>query len=273
MFMAAEIGRDDFKLKYATLAEAKTMSGLRLILGAHTIPGPWREACKGIFYVKKIPYTPVASAGQDGSDRELREWTAQASAPVAIWNDERPRSTWIEQLFLAERLQPTPPLIPANMEDRLTMFGIINEICGENGFAWSKRLTMIHGTVTNPQVDEPTRAFWLKFGTKYGYSAAAAEAAPARMAEVLRFLSARLEQQGTRDSKFFIGTQLSALDIYWAAFAALMQPLPPDLCPMATAFRAFYTERNPVVMAAMSPALLEHRDFIYREYLELPIVF
>lgn len=271
--MAAEIGRDDYKLKYVSLAEAKNMSGLRLILGAHTIPGPWREACKGIFYVKKIPYTAVASAGQDGSDRELREWTAQASAPVAIWNDERPRSIWIEQLFLAERLQPTPSLIPTNMEERVTMFGIINEICGENGFAWSKRLTMIHGTVTDPKTDESTRAFWFKFGTKYGYSAAAAEVAPARMAEVVRFLGARLAQQRARGSKFFIGNQLSALDIYWAAFAALIQPLPPELCPMATVFRAFYTEKNPVVTSAMPPALLEHRDVIYREYLELPIVF
>ena len=155
--MAAEISRDDYKLKYASLAEAKNMSGLRLILGAHTIPGPWREACKAIFYVKKIPYTPVASAGQDGSDRELREWTAQNSAPVAIWNDERPRSTWIEQLYLAERLQPTPALIPSSIDDRSLMFGYINEIAGQNGFAWSKRLTMIHGTVTNSKTDEPTR--------------------------------------------------------------------------------------------------------------------
>lgn len=271
--MAEAIGRDDYKLTYVSLAEAKNMSGLRLILGAHTIPGPWREACKGLFHVKKIPYTPVAAAGQDGSDQELREWTAQTSAPVAIWNDERPRSTWIEQLYLAERLQPNLPLIPVNIEDRSLMFGYINEITGENGFAWSKRLTMIHGTVTNPQVNEPTRAFWLKFGTKYGYNAEAAEAAPARMVEVLRFLSTRLEQQKTKGSQFFIGNQLSALDIYWSTFAALVQPLPPELCPMATAFRAFYTEKNPVVTSAMSPLLLEHRDFIYREYLELPIVF
>jgi len=271
--MATEIGRDDYKLKYASLAEARNMSGLRLILGAHTIPGPWREACKSIFYVKKIPYTPVASAGQDGSDRELREWTAQTSAPVAIWNEERPRSTWIEQLYLAERLQPRPALIPANLEDRALMFGYINEIAGENGFAWSKRLTMIHGTVTNPKVDEPTRAFWLKFGMKYGYSAQAAEAAPARMVEILHFLGARLKQQKAKGDTFFIGNQLSALDIHWAAFAALIQPLPPELCPMATAFRAFYTEKNPVVTAAVSPLLLAHRDFIYREYLELPIAF
>jgi len=74
-------------------------------------------------------------------------------------------------------------------------------------------------------------------------------------------------------SKFLIGDRLSALDIYWAAFAALVQPLPPELCPMATAFRDHYAGMDAGVLAATSPLLLEHRDFIYREYLELPIVF
>src|SRR5438105_2628054 len=158
--MAEEIGRESFKLTYASLAEARTLSGLRLILGAHTIPGPWREACKGIFYVKKIPYTPVAAAGKDGSQRELIEWTAQSSAPVAIWNDERPRSTWIEQLFLAERLQPQPAPIPADPDDRVLMFGLINEVAGENGIGWQRRQTLIHSTVSNPNTDQRTRDFW-----------------------------------------------------------------------------------------------------------------
>src|ERR1700693_4650265 len=104
--MADKIAVTDVKLKYASIAEARAMSGLRLILGANAVPGPWREACKGISHVKKIPYTPVSSAGADGSQRELVEWTAQASAPVAIWNDERLRSTGIEQVLLAERVQP-----------------------------------------------------------------------------------------------------------------------------------------------------------------------
>src|SRR5258707_4029123 len=106
--MADKIAQSDIKLKYATIQEAKQMAGLRLILGAYAVPGPWREACKGIFHVKKIPYTSVTAAGQDGSPRELIEWTAQSSAPVAIWNDQRPRSTWVEQLYLAERLAPGP---------------------------------------------------------------------------------------------------------------------------------------------------------------------
>ena len=59
---------------------------------------------------------------------------------MVAWNDERPRSTWIEQLYLAERLQPEPALIPANADDRVLMFGLINEICGENGLVYQKDL-------------------------------------------------------------------------------------------------------------------------------------
>ena len=269
--MAETIAPEDVKLRYVSLAEAKTLPGLRLILGARAIPGPWREACKAIFHVKQVSYVPVASRGADGSDRELYDWTAQRSAPVAIWNDERPRSTWIEQLFLAERLAPEPTLIPAAIDDRVAMFGYANELAGENGFGWSKRLTMIHQGVTGG--DEAARAGWQLFGGKYGYSAAAAVAAPARMAEVLNCLDALLQRQRAAGSRFLIGDRLSALDIYWATFAALIDPLPPNLCPMGSAFREHYIERDPAVVAAASPQLMQHRDFIYREYLELPIVF
>jgi glutathione S-transferase len=109
------------------------------------------------------------------------------------------------------------------------------------------------------------------FGKKYGYTPESGAAAPARIAQILRLLSSRLEQQRAKGSKFFIGDRLSALDIYWATFAALIQPLSQELCPMPPAFRTMYTNTDPVVQAAVTPLLLEHRDFIYHEYLELPI--
>src|SRR5882757_5298279 len=168
--MPDKIALSDIKLKYATIQEAKSMPGLRLILGANSVPGPWREACKGIFHVKKIPYSPVASAGQDGSPRELIEWTAQSSAPVAVYNDERPRSTWIEQLFLAERLQPGPALIPASEDDRITMFGVINEICGENGIGWQRRLMLLDANLKDSSMDPRMRAFCQSLSRKYLYS-------------------------------------------------------------------------------------------------------
>jgi glutathione S-transferase len=255
--------------EYISVEQARPMSGLRLVLSPG-VPGPWSEAAKGILDVKKIPYVRVRQE-IGGENRALQEWTAQATAPVAAWNDEPPRSTWIQQLFLAERLQPNPPLIPAAIEDRVLMFGYCNELCGEHGFGWSKRLMLIHPTLTDPNAREQSRAFSTYMGNKYGYNAAEAEAAPARCAEILRLLGTKLEQQRAQGSRFFIGDQLSALDIYWAAFAALIQPLPHELCPMPQPFRKSYTNTNPVIQAAVTPLLMEHRDFIYRQYLKLPI--
>ncbi len=268
-----DIGLDAIKIDYASIADAKVMTGLRLVLGNYAVPGPWREACKGIFHVKGISYTPVVAASLDGNDQELKEWTSQSSAPVAIWNDEPPRSKWFEQLQLAERLGPNPSLIPSDIDDRMLMFGYCNEICGENGYAWSKRLMMIDSVLQDPATDEGTKAFWTGFGEKYGYSAEAAAAAPARMAAVVEALAKRLAQQKATGSKFLVGNKLSGLDIYWATFAALIKPLPEDLCPMATGFRTFYNTDEPAVLDVLTPELLKHRDFVYENYLELPIVF
>ena len=109
--------------EYIDIEQAKTMSGLRLVLPPGR-PNPWGEAFKGICHVKKIPYVRVRKA--QGHDAALQAWTSQSSAPVAVWNDERPRSTWIEKLYLAERIAPQPALIPENIEERVLMFGYCN---------------------------------------------------------------------------------------------------------------------------------------------------
>ena len=90
------------------------------------------------------------------------------------------------------------------------------------------------------------------------------------MAGILTTLHERLEVQKMASSHYFIGDQLSALDFYWACFVALLQPLSPDLCPMG---EWPYSNPDPEVQAVLSPLFLEHRDYIYEKYLELPIVF
>jgi glutathione S-transferase len=254
--------------EYVDIEKATEMTGLRVVLPPG-VPGPWGEAVKGILHIKKIPFTRVRHDRTNYSP--LLRWSAQSSSPVVVYNDERPRSVWSDQLFLAERLQPDPPLIPSNIEDRVLMFGLSNEICGENGFGWSRRLMLVHGAVTDPSAAEEARKGMLAFGSKYGYSATAAEAAPAHIAQIVGTLAGRLESQRSRGSRFFIGDQLSALDIYWAAFAALIDPLPENLCPMPADFRRRYICDDSTVRAAMTPQLLTHRDFIYHEYLELPV--
>jgi glutathione S-transferase len=177
----------------------------------------------------------------------------------------------MDQLYLVERLAPTPSLIPTNIEDRILMFGYSNELCGEHGLGWSRRVMLLDATLTNPQSDEAARTQAVYMGGKYGHNTAAAEAAPARVAQILRTLDARLAQQQAAGRQYFIGDQLTALDIYWSTFAVLIQPLPPELCPIPEPLRLSFTNTNPVVAAAVTPRLLAHRDWIYRTHLELPM--
>ncbi len=255
--------------QYVEVEHAVAMNGLRVALSPG-VPGPWSEAAKGILYVKKLPYAKVRQE-LGGANLPLLRWSAQTTAPVFVYENERPRSLWNDQLYLAERLAPDPPLIPETLEQRALMFGLSNELCGENGFGWSRRLMMLHTTLSTPNAPEAATSGAGFLGRKYGYAPASAEAAPRRVAEILGALNAQLDSQRRSGSRFFIGDRLSALDIYWAAFAALIQPLPDELCKMSHGFRRMYTCTEAAVMGAASPQLLAHRDFIYQEFLELPI--
>jgi glutathione S-transferase len=85
-------------------------------------------------------------------------------------------------------------------------------------------------------------------------------------------LSKQLRSQAGRGRPFLVGDRLSALDLYWATFAVLVRPLPPDLCALPDWLRKTYTMEDRSMLDALDPSLLGHRDRIYRAYLELPIV-
>ncbi len=278
------IAVDDTKINYIPIREAREMSGLRMVLGDFTIPGPWHEACKGVFYVKGLEYTPVRSTnegasdvqiGMDGSQSELIDWTGQSSAPVVIWNDERPRSQWNDQLYLAERLNPEPRLIPVDSDDRIRMFGLTNELLGEGGLCFLKRHFMVSVSLESLAEDSPERAFFSFLGSKYGYDENELKAYAARIIDVLESMSAQLAVQQARGNRYLIGDQLSALDIYWATTCGFLDPMPEDRCPMWTDFRQphFYGGVNSDITNALTNELLAHRDFIYEEHLQLPLVF
>lgn len=273
---------EEIKLNYVPIAEARKMSGLRVVLGAYPIPGPWRESCKGILHVKGLQYTCVQSSdagasdlaiGMDNSQSELIAWTGQASAPVIAYNDELPRSKWYDQLSLAERLAPNPPLIPSNIDERILMFGLANELLGENGLVWLKRHLMVHEPLTSLPADDEQRGFWIFLGNKYGYSAEAADAAGYKIAEILDVFDNQLASQRTKGSRYLIGEQLSALDIYWSAACGLLSPMEEARCPMFDGFRGPYGNSHPAIAKSLSKELIAHRDFIYDKHLELPIIF
>jgi glutathione S-transferase len=238
------------------------------------VPGPWGEAAKGLFFAKRISYTRVRQAAGAGN-AELAAWTGHDNAPQAILGDERARTVWTEIIFLAERLAPEPALVPADPAKRAQMFGLTHELAGENGFGWCRRLILFHSTLSLPTsvlaADHPVRAQVAGLGRKYGYSAAAAQAAPARVAGILRLLSEQLAAQQRRGRRHLVGESLSALDIYWAAFAAMVSPLPESQCAMPAGLRPLYELKDPALRAACSPELLAHRDRVYAEHLELPV--
>ena len=253
---------------YVPIERAKAMPGMRLVLTA--IAGaPWTEAAKAVFHVKRIPYAPVAQMPVE-TNEALRAWTGHENAPIAVYENERPRTGWAEILFLVERLAPEPRLIPEDPEDRVRMFGLAHELCGEDGLAWNRRHQMVEGS-RNPAGGAVSGAIGDYLAKRYDYSDAAAARAPRRVAEILATMSRQYRAQNERGRKFLIGEGLSALDLYWATFAAIVDPLPNEHCPMPDWLRSAYKVTDRAVTSALDPGLLEHRDRIYRDYLVLPI--
>lgn len=107
-------------------------------------------------------------------------------------------------------------------------------------------------------------------GKKYGYRPEAGAAAGPRVADLLCMLM-RLNEQRHAGSRYYVGNSLTAADVYSATFAAMFDPLPPEQCRMDASTRAAFSARDTHTDAASAPILFEHRDMMYREFLELPL--
>jgi glutathione S-transferase len=220
------------------------------------IPSPWGEAAKGILHVKRIEWAAIRL---DYESEPLKEWAGQRSAPVAVYEKERPRSGWAEILLLAERLAPHPSLVPEAPFDRAMMFGLSHELVGEGGLAWSRRLQLVHAGLNGAPGFPPPVARYL--GRKYGYTPELGASAGSRVASLLGMLAERLKGR-----EYYVGDRLSAADLYSATCMAMFRPLPEAQCRMEPATRAIFETPQPV-----DPVLLEHRDRIYANDLELPL--
>ena len=254
---------------FVDAAQAAQMSGLRLAV-TRFIPGPWSESAKGILHVKNIDHVRVSQHGGE-ANQALVSWLGINTAPIAVFNNEPPRTGWVEILMLAERLQPEPPLVPRDERQRAQMFGLANELCGEDGYGWNRRL-MFFSNWHNALAPDNAVALesYQRMSTKYGYGGNL-DHARARIVAILGLLSEQLLAQRNSGSRYYVGHNLSAVDIYAACFMAMVQPLPIELCPTSPEMHAGYAERDPAILAAADPILLAHRDFIYATHLEMPL--
>lgn len=249
------------------IREARDLPGLRLVL-LRGFPSPWSQAARGIIELKQVAFAKVCRADDDPPGA-LFEWTHQGSYPVAMYEDERPRSGWAEILLLAERLGPVPALVPADATDRALMFGLAHEILGEMGLAWCRRLIGL----APHQASRPSDPEVAAYGYKYTSGPPDVGAAVRRVIEVLELLSRQIRRQKESGRDFLVGHDLSAVDIYWAVTANLLSPLPEDLLPLPDAVREGVLREAEPLQDALDPILLQHQHAIHRRFLRLPVEF
>lgn len=254
-------------LTYRTPAEIIADKGLRIVL-VQGLPSPWGQAAKTIFEIKGLDYI-AAPLVPSGDNHEIVAWSGQNSGPIVAWADEKPIDRWIDILYLAERLAPTPSLIPADPLQRALMMGLSHEICGELGIGWNRRLQMIAPAMAT---EEPPQ-FAARLGAKYRYDVDDTRLAGARIAASVTALATQLRAQAERGIPYFVGDALSALDIYWTSFANLLAPLPAAQCPIPEAMRPMFVATDPQILAALDPILLAHRDRVFAAHFRSPMEF
>jgi len=251
--------------EYLSVEEAIPRSGLRMVVLSQ-VPSPWGEAAKGIFHIKRIDFAAVRLVYDNEA---LKSWAQQLSGPVAILDDEPPRSGWAEILMLAERLAPEPALLPLEPVARGRALRLAENFCGRDGLGWHRRLQLVHAGLNNAGGFNDRIAGYL--GKKYGYAPADTARNTERVLELLGEFAGVLRAQRDAGHEFYLGASLSAVDIYSATFMALFKPLPESQCAMNPGARRAFEWLDAPTAAALDPILLEHRDRIYARHLELPL--
>jgi glutathione S-transferase len=249
---------------YVSVDEAITLPGLRVAF-SQGLPAPWGEAVRAILDLKQIPYSPVTQV-PGGDNEALLRWTGQTSAPVAVYGAERPRSHWAELLLLAERLGPEPRLIPADEEQRALLFGLCHAIAGEDGLGWNIRLLLLD--MLERENVFPVESMKAKYT-----EGKPLEQARHRLNSAVAMLARRLTDQAAKGSRYFIGEQLTAVDLYWAAFSNLLSAMDADICAMPSFYRLCAEFGGKQLAAGVPSVLIDHRDHIVRRYFSVPMWF
>lgn len=252
---------------WLSVEEGMAVKGLRIAPLHAKVPSPWSEFCRALFHVKKFPYALIAARDPKAGLAAFKAATGHDVLPVVFWNEERPRASWIEQLALAERLAPEPALLPNTPLERARVTGLLSELFMEGGFGWCRRLMMIDRLLHESHYGDRERVIGQYLAAKYGYQGASMDDARRRCEEVL----AEFARLARPDAPYLLGPTLTALDLGWAAFAALVLPLPEADCAMHPMWRDLYSWVPTQTAPEVVEALLVRRDGIYREWLELPV--
>jgi hypothetical protein len=257
----------DAMAQWLTLEQGLNATGLRIAPVRNGVPSPWSELCRALFRVKRIPFALIDARDPKRGLANLKAATGHETLPVLFSGSERPLASWLDQILFAERMASAPRLLPSRPRDRAAVVGFLAELCAEDGFGWNRRLLIVERLLTEPQYGERERGIGRYLADKYGYSRVTSSTAQTRCEEIVAAFVERHSAGGT----FLYGDTATALDLGWAAFAALVQPLPEEVCPMDELWRDLYTWTPQQSSPESVGALLSHRERIYREWIGLPV--
>lgn len=257
-------------MRFLSVPEAKATTGLRLVLSVG-VPNPWCEAAKAVLKARKVHFAAVEQQPM-GANAELVAWTGCRNAPIAVYDSEPPRNGWYDIVMLAERLGSGASILPERSADRALCLGYAMEICGQDGFGWNRRISLM-AKLFGTEVPSDAHSHQRELLQQYSVSKEAAVRAPGRIADILSALGRRMNEQRTRGSRYLIGDAITVVDLYWACFSQLIRPLPPAVNPMPEYLRPMYAEVSDDVAAAIDPILFDHRDYIFERHIGLPLEF
>lgn len=247
-------------MEYLSVAQARDLPGVKLVLTAG-VPGPWSEAAKAVLKHHGIAYAPVRQEAM-AENADLVAWTGCRNAPQLVSGDEPPLTGWHDILAFAERTGTGASLLPEAPDARAMALGIAALILGPGGIGWYHRIAIMErlgGTQGESPLAPIARA--------YGCDEHEISAAPGRTAGLLGFLDQRL----ALGHGYLAGPALSAPDLYWAAISNMFVPLAREVNPMPDYLWTLYGPGCAEVEAAITPALLAHRDRVWRDHIGLPL--
>ena len=137
-----------------------------------------------------------------------------------------------------------------------------HEICGELGFGWNRRLDLIRPADDGIISD---------FAKKYGYTKEDAAVANTRVIALMKEMTRMLRSQRDKGSDYFVGTTVTAVDFYWAAFSNFVSIQPQEVCPINPDARPMFENTPAEIVEAVDPILIEHRDRIMDRYYKIPL--
>lgn len=255
-------------LKFVDFDQAKIdrEAGKIVLVVVAQIPSPWSEGVKGLLELQGRDFSALRL---DPRNQELHAWAASPSSPSLMLPGRAPLTQAREIIEALDEFERGPELVPREPLVRESVLKLVEELTEPGGLAWSRRLLGIHaGLAGTGGFVEPIAQY---LGRKYVYDASQVPRAKERVLEILAALSLRLREQRSADSPYLFGQSVSAADVYCAVSMAIFSPLDEGQCPMDPMIRTAFEELDEETSAALDPVLLEHRDFIYRTHLELPI--